>query len=113
MYADTFRSPELRHEVPLGIADPFLYVERNGSRHVVVTAFELPLLEKIGGYELHPLEEFGLDELRRSGLGFHELYDELVVRAVRELGVESAVVPGSFPVLLADRLRAAGVELDR
>ena len=35
IYADTVRSGELRHEVPLGIADPFLYVERNGSRMYV------------------------------------------------------------------------------
>ena len=40
-----------------------------------------------------------------------ELLDEIVVRAVRALGVERAVVPDSFPVLTADRLRAAGVEL--
>jgi Xaa-Pro aminopeptidase len=112
VYADTFRSPELRHEVPLGIPDPFLYVERDGVRHVVISAFEIPLLEELGGgWELHPLEEFGLDELRRSGIGVHEVFDELALRAVRALGVESAVVPGGFPLLLADRLRAAGVEL--
>src|SRR5438552_52596 len=105
------RSPELRHEVPLGVPDAFLYVERNGARHVVVSAFEIPRFEEIGGYDVHSLEEFGLDELRRSGARFHEITDEIVVRAVRGLGVESAVVPGSFPVLLADRLRAAGVEL--
>jgi Xaa-Pro aminopeptidase len=112
IYADTFRSPELRHEVPLGVADPFLYVERDGVRHVVVSAFEIPLIEGIGHYELHPLEEFGIDELRRSGIGFHDLFDELVLRAVRRLGVEQAVVPGDFPLLLADKLRAAGVELE-
>ena len=41
IYADTGRSPEMRHEVPLLVPDPFLYVERDGSRHVVLTAFEL------------------------------------------------------------------------
>ena len=29
---DTFRSPELRHEVPLGVPDPFVYLERDGVR---------------------------------------------------------------------------------
>ena len=111
IYADTVRSPELRHEVPLGVPDPFLYVERNGTRHVVVGAVEIPRFEELGGYEIHPLEEFGIDELRRSGKPYHEVADELVVRAVRALGVERAVVPGTFPVLIADRLRAAGVEL--
>ena len=28
IYADTVRSPELRHEIPLTIPDPFLYAER-------------------------------------------------------------------------------------
>ncbi len=33
---DTFRSPELRHEVPLGVPDPFVYLELDGARHVYV-----------------------------------------------------------------------------
>ena len=32
IYGDTIRSPELRHEVPVAVPDPFLYVERNGDR---------------------------------------------------------------------------------
>jgi len=32
IYADSMRSPELRHEVPVAVADPFLYVERDGRR---------------------------------------------------------------------------------
>jgi Xaa-Pro aminopeptidase len=111
IYADTFRSPEMRHEVPLGVPDPFLYVEHDGARHVVVSALEVPLLDEVGGFEVHPYEEFGVDELRRSGLGSHELFDEIVLRAVRGLGVERASVPGTFPLIVADRLRAAGVEL--
>ena len=67
IYADTFRSPELRHEVPLGVPDPFLYVERDGTRHVVVGSMEIPRLAELGAVELHPLEEFGLDELRGAG----------------------------------------------
>jgi hypothetical protein len=42
IFADTVRSPELRHEIPLAIPDPFLYIERNGDRHVVIGALELP-----------------------------------------------------------------------
>ena len=111
IFADTVRSPELRHEVPRAVGDPFLYVERNGTRHIVISSMEIPLLTGLGDFELHPLEEFGIDELRRSGLQSWDLYDELATRAVRGLGVEHAVVPASFPVSLADRLRAAGVEL--
>jgi Xaa-Pro aminopeptidase len=111
LFGDTTRSPELRHEVPLSIPDPFLYVERDGLRHVVVVSLELPLLEQLGGYVLHPFEEFGLDELRRSSGSQLELLSEIVVRAVTSFGVEQALVPASFPIFTADRLRAAGVEV--
>ena len=111
IYADTVRSPELRHEIPRLVPDPFLYVERNGDRHIVISSMEIPVLKELEGFELHPLEEFGVDELRRSGLASQELGDEIAVRAVRALGVVEATVPASFPVLLADRLRDAGIGL--
>ena len=31
IYGDTVRSREMRHEVPLAIPDPFLYIEQNGQ----------------------------------------------------------------------------------
>ena len=111
IYADTVRSPELRHEVPIMVPDAFLYVEQDGTRHIVVGSMEIPRLEALGSYELHPLEEFGVDELRRSGIGHNELSRELVARAVTALGVERAIVPGAFPLAVGDRLREAGVEL--
>jgi Xaa-Pro aminopeptidase len=108
--ADTVRSAEMRHEVPLAIPDPFLYVERDGVRHLVVSALEQPRLEGLE-FELHNYEEFGVDELRRSGLSWLEIDDELTLRAVKALGVTEAIVPASFPLLVADKLRDAGVQL--
>ena len=49
IYADTVRSPELRHEIPLSVPDPFLYIERNGTRHVVTHSLELPRLRALSG----------------------------------------------------------------
>jgi Xaa-Pro aminopeptidase len=111
IYADTLRSPELRHELPLAIGDPFLYVEHDGVRHVVVSMLEGPRVEELGGYDVHLLEEYGLDELRRSGRNRYEIADELALRALRSVGVASAIVPGSFPASLADYVRARGIEL--
>ena len=111
MYADTFRSPELRHEVPLGVPDPFLYVETGGKRHIAIGSMEIPRLAALGLFELHPSEEFGSDELIRSGLSYDQVRAEVLVRAVTALGVTSAVVPETFPLWLADRVRANGVEL--
>jgi Xaa-Pro aminopeptidase len=109
---DTLRSPELRHEVPLGIGDQFLYLETNGRRAVLTNVLEVdriaqqaPDLERLLG------EQLGRDELIEQGLSYTEVDWELYVRAVRELGISQAVVPPDFPLGVADRLRAEGVEL--
>jgi len=111
MYADSYRSPELRHEVPIGIPDPFLYAEKDGVKHIAIGAMEIPRLAELGLFELHPSEEFGVDELLHSGLSYPEVRQEVVTRAVKSLGITSALVPETFPLWLADRLRGEGVEL--
>ena len=112
IWDSTERSPELRHELPVGIGDPFLYVERDGVRHVVIHAMEIPRLEGLAGLELHPPEEFGYDELTRSGLTRNAVLLEIAARACAALGVTHAAVPAAFPLIVADRLRAEGIELE-
>jgi Xaa-Pro aminopeptidase len=111
IHGDTVRSPVLRHEVPIGIPDPFLYAERNGVRHIQIPSMEIPRLEELGLFELHPSEEFGSDDLIAQGLALYEIRDQVAVRAVQSFGITSAVVPETFPLGIADLLRAAGVEL--
>jgi Xaa-Pro aminopeptidase len=109
---DTERVPEMRHEVPLTIPDPFFYAERDGRRIVVIGSMEIPRIEDAGtGLEVHPLEEFGSDELLRAGLDQYAYRNELTVRVARGLGLERALVPRQFPLAAADELRRIGVEL--
>lgn len=109
---DTIRTPEARHELPLAIPDPVLYVERNGDRHVVVGSFEVPRVEELGGtVRPHAPEEFGYDDFLARGLSRDEAYLQVWLRATQELGVRRAVVPSTFWLELADALRAEGVEL--
>ena len=42
IYGDSIRSPELRHEVPVPIPDPFLYAETGDRRVVVLHSLEIP-----------------------------------------------------------------------
>ena len=112
IHADTSRSPAMRHEVPLGIPDPFLYVERDGRRFVVITAFERERLKAAApDIEALPPEQFGIDELLRGGTPPVEATLEVYTRALRELGVTEAVVPARFPLELADHLRTNGVDV--
>ena len=112
IHGDTVRSPELRHELPLSIGDAFLYAEAGGVRHVVISSLEVPRVRELPGpYAIYPWEEFGIDELLASGIGREAAALGMLARAVAGIGVRSAVVPPSFPLELADRLRADGVEL--
>jgi Xaa-Pro aminopeptidase len=109
---DTIRTPELRHEVPLGIPDAFFYAEVDGRRIVTTSAMEAARVDGLEtDLEVHTTEEFGADELRRSGIDPHVYRGELAVRVVRGLGIATATVPQSFPLGIANALRASGVEL--
>ena len=112
IYADSFRSPDLRHAVPLGVPDPFLYAEASGGRHVFASSMEATRLRGLGLFDVHAHEELGYDELIASGIDKRELDARLALRAVASLGLKRASVPDNFPVWLADRLRADGVKLD-
>jgi len=112
IYADSLRSPEMRHEVPVAVPDPFLYAERGGERHVVASSFELDRVSQVAPeLQVMPLEEFGVDDLYAQGLTRDEIELEVVLRAARRFGIEEAVVPATFPLELADHLRANGIQL--
>jgi Xaa-Pro aminopeptidase len=109
---DTVRSPELRHEVPVVIADAFLYAEKGDRRAVVIHSLEIPRIrESAPELEIVPVEQLGADELYAAGKRGWEVELELALRACRELGIEKATVPATFPVAHADHLRANGIEI--
>src|SRR5215207_6038577 len=113
IHGDTHSSAALRHELPLGIIDPFSYFEVSGRRVAVIPSMEAervqeaaPDVEVIDPYAL------GLDELMDRGMRWHELDSELCLRAANELGARRLVVPAALPVSVADRLRAEGIEIE-
>jgi Xaa-Pro aminopeptidase len=110
IYADSLRSPEMRHEVPLPVPDAFLYVERDGERRVVASSIELERIAEVAPeVETLPLEEFGIDELYAKGLSREDIELEVILRAARRFGIEQAAVPATFPLGVADHLRENGV----
>ncbi|MBA2383953.1 MAG: aminopeptidase P family protein [Actinobacteria bacterium] len=109
---DTIRSPELRHEVPLTVPDPFLYAEVGGRRSVVVSSLEASRIRDLGtNLEVLTYEDVGLDELLKRGLDPYAHDRELTLNACTQLGLEGGVTPATFPLAHADHLRASGIEL--
>jgi Xaa-Pro aminopeptidase len=112
IYADTERSSAMRHEIPLAIGDPFLYVEMGGKRVVLTNSLEHERLARaVPDVELVLTDAVGRDELIAKGLPPHELGLELCARMCAKLDLRTAAVPSELPVALADRLRADGIEL--
>ena len=112
IYGDTVRHPELRHEVPLMLGDPFLYAEKDGRKHIVITDFEWPRIQEAGvDAELISPFALGLDELLDSGKKYWQISLEMALRGVQRIGVTKVTVPHTFPLLLANVLRENGVEV--
>ncbi|MEA2302350.1 MAG: Xaa-Pro aminopeptidase [Solirubrobacteraceae bacterium] len=110
IHGDTVTSAALRHEVPLAIIDPFLYLEAGGRRAVVTHPLESDRIARVApDLELLLADDLGADELIAEGRSWAEVDLELGVRAAAALGIREASVPPEFPVALADRLRRAGV----
>jgi Xaa-Pro aminopeptidase len=112
IFADSVTSPEMRHEVPVVVPDPFLYAEKDGQRYVVSAAFEVDRVNQIG-IDASPWEHYGYDELIETGMSREEIvWKHINLNACRELGITDAVVPRSFPTLTADHLREHGITLE-
>jgi Xaa-Pro aminopeptidase len=112
IFGDTERSPELRHEIPIPIGDPFLYAEVGGRRVAVVWSVEGDRIARVDPtIEIIPSETFPSDDLIRAGVDMYDVGPTLTVRMAESLGVARAVVPTSFPLEHADALRAAGITL--
>jgi Xaa-Pro aminopeptidase len=106
------RSPELRHEVPADIVDPFLWAERGGRAYAVVFHLDADIVRAARpDAELLGPERFGLDELLAEGRTHAEADVEIARRVCAHLGLTAAVVPPAFPLEMADGLRAAGIDL--
>jgi Xaa-Pro aminopeptidase len=112
IFADSVISPEMRHEVPVVVPDPFLYAETDGKRYVITAAFEVDRVKEVG-IEATPWEHYGYDELIDQGLPREEVvWKHVNLNAVRSLGITEAVIPRSFPTQVADHLRENGITLE-
>ncbi len=110
LYGDSIRYPALRHEVPLAIIDPFLFVEREGRAYVLTSPLEASRIATARpDAVLQTADKLGLYELVEGGMPREEAELETLLRALAEWEIDDVVVPPDLPVAVADRLREAGI----
>ena len=98
LYGDTERSAAMRHEIPLAIIDPLLFAEVDGRRVVLTSILERDRVARaLPDAELLDYFELGWKELVGGGMSWAEAERETVARAVRQLGITEAIVPGDLP----------------
>jgi Xaa-Pro aminopeptidase len=112
LYGDTERSPAMRHEVPVAIGDGLLFAEVDGRTAVLTSWLERDRIAAVlPRAEILEFNDLGMRTLVEEGMTRLAAEREVVLRAVRQLGIGEAIVPGDFPVALADRLRTDGITL--
>lgn len=113
LFADTQRSAALRHEVPIRIVDPLLWTQLDGKPVILTSWLERDRIAAVvPEAEILDYFDFGMKELREQGLSYAAAEREVVARVARHLSLSEVVVPGEFPVALADRLRADGIRIN-
>lgn len=99
--------------MPLSIGDPFTWMQVGGRVIVLTNVLEQERLARLLGDDADVLvgDEFGLHELLKDGVEREEAERTVIVRAIRKADLREALVPPDFPLAVADRLRAEGVEV--
>ena len=103
IYADTVRSPELRHEVPIG--DPRSVPLRRARRRSSTSrsaSMEIAARSRRSACSsCTPPRSSASTSCCARGLSYARAFDsEVVLRAVKALGITSAAVPATFPLWL-------------
>jgi len=112
LFGDTQRFAALRHEVPIAIIDPLMWAEADGRPVILTSMLERDrIAAALPKAEILDFVAFGIRELREQGLSYAAAEREVAARVARHLGLTEVVVPGEFPVALADRLRTDGVRV--
>jgi len=113
LFGSTEGSAALRHEIPVAIVDPVLFAEADGRRYVLTTHLERDRVQRVlPDAEVLDYFQLGFRDLVAGGMSFAEAGREAEARGVRQVGIDEAIVPGDFPLGLADRLRRDGVVLN-
>ena len=104
-------SATLFHEVPVGIGDPFLYLEIDGRRAATVSVLDARQGLPVRRSRSSTRRRSASTTWSRPGVDRLALEAELSLRAAQQLGISEASVPPEFPLFVADHLRANGIEL--
>jgi Xaa-Pro aminopeptidase len=102
--------PDILYATRFWAPDPFIFLQRNGKRTLVLSDLEIDR-----GRKQADADEFVMfSELEREVQGHSKKtppYQKVLAHFLRKRGVRSAVVPGSFPLRYAEELGANNIRV--
>ncbi|KAF0246197.1 MAG: Xaa-Pro [Planctomycetota bacterium] len=110
IYAASSHDSNLLYKTRFQAGDPIVYIEAGGKNMLVLNDLELG----------RGKSEAKVDEVVSMSLVEKELKDagnakptvaDIIVRVLEQRGADRVIVPGSFPLEMADQLRGKGVAL--
>ncbi|HWB60514.1 MAG TPA: Xaa-Pro peptidase family protein [Chthoniobacteraceae bacterium] len=108
--ADSEHSPDMLYATRFFAPDPFIFLEKNGRRSIVLNDLEIDRGRKTADVDTVVAWS---QIARKLGLpkGRQPRFAEVVARFLKMKKVRKALVPASFPLGLANELAKAGVHL--
>ena len=111
-YGDSYRFPDVYHTIRFLAPDPQIVLD-DGSEIVMLTnSLEQGRAQKQSrATKIHNVDEFGSRELVAGGMKPLLATATVIERFLASRGLTAVAVPASFPLGLADALRAKGLTL--
>jgi Xaa-Pro aminopeptidase len=111
-YADGYKFPDVYHVTRFLAPDPIIALEQDGEVVLVANSLEEGRARKESrAREVFNIDAFGAKEIAKTATTREELDAEVIKRFLASRGVRRVAVAPYFPLGMAERLRAAGVEI--
>src|SRR5258708_7539559 len=111
-YGDSYRFPDVYHTIRFLAPDPQIVLEQDGEIVMLTNSLEQGRAQKQSrATKIHNIDEFGSRELVAGGMKPTLATATVIERFLGSRGLTEVAVPPSFPLGLADALRAKGLTI--
>lgn len=111
-FGDTYRFPDIYHSIRFLAPDPQIVLEQDGEIFMLTNALEEGRARKQSrATKIENIDAYGARELKATMSPIGDGTATLIERFLVAHGARQVTVPQSFPIALADRLRAKGIDL--
>lgn len=111
-FGDSYRFPDIYHTIRFLAPDPQIVLERDGEIVMLTNALEEGRARKQSrATTIENIDAYGARELKATMIPITDATATLIQRFLVAHAATRIAVPEYFPVALADRLRAKGIDL--